>query len=335
MDLQTILNRFTEVKLEEDVLKERLREIRAEKCKLLNQLKEINKGDINRRMDELLPYYLEYEFLKKNLEEAKEIDSLTDDYTDTNTDKNEDSFSVNITEEIVPEEDVYLDNDALSYNTSVDEDADLPEENKVVLTDEKTDYSTDDSGEENTDADECINEDEIEEDIANNLDDNFVDEDLHDDDNEEYKTTEDKAENNTELNTDTNTQNTDGNTDNSEDKETENEISNKQRRVFKDLSIEEKKEYLVSMADLYRSKVTEIMEFWNMQDNPDEKNKGLTILREVREAKGKIYSEESQSIIEEAGVDEINEVLLSLRKSKNDIEAYAFEKNKGEVNNRF
>lgn len=330
MDLQTILNRFTEVKLEEDVLKERLREIRAEKCKLLNQLKEINKGDINRRMDELLPYYLEYEFLKKNLEEAEEIDSLTDDYTDTNTDKDEDSFSVNITEKVVPEEDMYLDNDTLSYNTTINEDADLPEENKVVLTEEKVDSDTDNNDEENRDTIEYNYKDEIEEDIADNLDDNFVDEDFSDDRNKEEIT-----EYNTEVNTDTNTQNTEEDTDNSEDKETENEAPNKQRRVFKDLSIEEKKEYLVSMADLYRSKVKEIMEFWNMQENPDEKNKGLTILREVREAKGKIYSEESQSTIKEAGVDEINEVLLSLRKSKNDIESYAFEKNKGEVNNRF
>lgn len=330
MDLQTILNRFTEVKLEEDVLKERLREIRAEKCKLLNQLKEINKGDINRRMDELLPYYLEYEFLKKNLEEAEEIDSLTDDYTDTNTDENEDSFSVNITEETVPEENMYLDNDTLSYNTSVNEDADLPEENKVVLSEEKVDSDTDNNDEENTDTIEYNYKDEIEEDIADNLGDNFVDENFSDDRNKKEIT-----EYNREVNTDTNTQNTEEDTDNSEDKETENEAPNKQRRVFKDLSIEEKKEYLISMADLYRSKVTEIMEFWNMQNNPDEKNKGLTILREVREAKGKIYSEESQSIIKEAGVDEINEVLLSLRKSKNDIESYAFEKNKGEVNNRF
>ncbi len=330
MDLQTILNRFTEVKLEEDVLKERLREIRAEKCKLLNQLKEINKGDINRRMDELLPYYLEYEFLKKNLEEAEEIDSLTDDYTDTNTDENKDSFSVNITEETVPEENMYLDNDTLSYNTSVNEDADLPEENKVVLSEEKVDSDTDNNDEENTDTIEYNYKDEIEEDIADNLGDNFVDENFSDDRNKKGIT-----EYNREVNTDTNTQNTEEDTDNSEDKETENEAPNKQRRVFKDLSIEEKKEYLVSMADLYRSKVTEIMEFWNMQNNPDEKNKGLTILREVREAKGKIYSEESQSIIKEAGVDEINEVLLSLRKSKNDIESYAFEKNKGEVNNRF
>lgn len=330
MDLQTILNRFTEVKLEEDVLKERLREIRAEKCKLLNQLKEINKGDINRRMDELLPYYLEYEFLKKNLEEAEEIDSLTDDYTDMNTDKDEDSFSVNITEKVVPEEDMYLDNDTLSYNTSVNEDADLPEENKVVLTDEKVDSYTDNNDEKNTDIIEYNYKDEIEEDIADNLEDNFVDENFSDDRNKEEIT-----EDNTEINTDINTQNTEKDTDNSEDKETENEAPNKQRRVFKDLSIEEKKEYLVSMADLYRSKVKEIMEFWNMQENPDEKNKGLTILREVREAKGKIYSEENQSIIKEAGVEEINEVLLSLRKSKNDIETYAFEKNKGEVNNRF
>ena len=334
MDLQTILNRFTEVKLEEDVLKERLREIRAEKCKLLNQLKEINKGDINRRMDELLPYYLEYEFLKKNLEEAEEIDSLTDDYTDINTDENEDSFSVNITEETVPEENMYLDNDTLSYNTRVDEDADLPEENRVVLTDEKVDSDIDDSEEDNTDVDERINKGEIEEDIPDNLDDNFVDEDFSDDDNK-HEITEDEAGNNTEESTDINTQRADKDTDTNEDKGTENEVPNKQRRVFKNLSIEEKKEYLVSMADLYRSKVKEIMEFWNMQENPDEKNKGLTILREVREAKGKIYSEESQSIIKEAGVDEINEVLLSLRKSKNDIETYAFEKNKGEVNNRF
>ncbi len=334
MDLQTILNRFTEVKLEEDVLKERLHEIRAEKCKLLNQLKEINKGDINRRMDELLPYYLEYEFLKKNLEEAEEIDSLTDNYADTNRDENEDSFSVNITEETVPEEDMYLDNDTLSYNTSVDEDADLPEENKVVLTEEKVDSDTDNNDEENTDTIESSYKDEIEEDITDNLDDNFVDEDFSDDDNK-HEITEDEAGNNTEESTDINTQRADKDTDTNEDKETENEVPNKQRRVFKDLSIEEKKEYLVSMADLYRSKVKEIMEFWNMQENPDEKNKGLTILREVREAKGKIYSEESQSIIKEAGVDEINEVLLSLRKSKNDIETYAFEKNKGEVNNRF
>lgn len=334
MDLQTILNRFTEVKLEEDVLKERLREIRAEKCKLLNQLKEINKGDINRRIDELLPYYLEYEFLKKNLEEAEEINALTDDYTDTNTDENEEDFSVNITEEIVPEEDMYLDNDTLSYNTSVNEDADLPEENKGVLTDEKVDSNTDDSDEEDTDKDEYTNKDEIEEDIADKLDDNFVDEDFSDDGNKE-EITEDEAEYNTEESTDANTQYTDENTEIIDDKETENEVPNKQRRVFKDLSIEEKKEYLVSMADLYRSKVKEIMEFWNTQENPDEKNKGLTILREVREAKGKIYSEESQSIIKEAGVEEINEVLLSLRKSKNDIESYAFEKNKGEVNNRF
>lgn len=334
MDLQTILNRFTEVKLEEDVLKERLCEIRAEKCKLLNQLKEINKGDINRRMDELLPYYLEYEFLKKNLEEAEEINDLTDNYTDTNTDENEEDFSVNITEEIVPEEDMFLDNDTLSYNTSVNEDADLPEENKGVLTDEKVDSNTDDSDEEDTDKDEYTNKDEIEEDIADKLDDNFVDEDFSDDGNKE-EITEDEAEYNTEESTDANTQYTDENTEIIDDKETENEVSNKQRRVFKDLSIEEKKEYLVSMADLYRSKVKEIMEFWNTQENPDEKNKGLTILREVREAKGKIYSEESQSIIKEAGVEEINEVLLSLRKSKNDIESYAFEKNKGEINNKF
>lgn len=323
MDLQTILNRFTEVKLEEDVLKERLREIRAEKCKLLNQLKEINKGDINRRMDELLPYYLEYEFLKKNLEEAEEINALTDDYTDTNTDKDEDSFSVNITEEIAPEEDMYLDDDTLSYNTKVDEVANLPEENKVVLTDEKVDADTENSEEESTDKDEHNYEDKFEENDADNLEDNLVDEDFSDDGNKE-ETTEDEAEYNTEINTET-----------IEDKETENDVPNKQRRVFKDLSIEDKKEYLVSMADLYRSKVKEIMEFWNTQENPDEKNKGLVILREVREAKGKIYSEESQSIIEEAGVEEINEVLLSLRKSKNDIESYAFEKNKGEVNNRF
>lgn len=334
MDLQTILNRFTEVKLEEDVLKERLCEIRAEKCKLLNQLKEINKGDINRRMDELLPYYLEYEFLKKNLEEAEEINDLTDNYTDTNTDENEEDFSVNITEEIVPEEDMFLDNDTLSYNTSVNEDADLPEENKGVLTDEKVDSNTDDSDEEDTDKDEYTNKDEIEEDIADKLDDNFVDEDFSDDGNKE-EITEDEAEYNTEESTDANIQYTDENTEIIDDKETENEVSNKQRRVFKDLSIEEKKEYLVSMADLYRSKVKEIMEFWNTQENPDEKNKGLTILREVREAKGKIYSEESQSIIKEAGVEEINEVLLSLRKSKNDIESYAFEKNKGEINNKF
>lgn len=330
MDLQTILNRFTEVKLEEDVLKERLREIRAEKCKLLNQLKEINKGDINRRMDELLPYYLEYEFLKKNLEEAEEIDSLTDDYTDTNTDKDKDSFPINITEKVVPEEDVYLDNDTLSCNTGVSEDVDLPEENKVVFTEEKVDSDADNNDEENTDTIEYKYKDEIEENIADNLEDNFADENFSDDRNKKEIT-----EDNTEINTDTNTQNTEENTDNSEDKETENEAPNKQRRVFKDLSIEEKKEYLISMADLYRSKVKEIMEFWNMQENPDEKNKGLTILREVREAKGKIYSEESQSIIKEAGVEEINEVLLSLRKSKNDIESYAFEKNKGEVNNRF
>lgn len=347
MDLQSILKRFTEIKLEEDVLRERFREIEAEKCRLLNQLREVNKGDINRRMDELLPYYLEYEFLQKNLKEFEEIDGITDKYTEVNTDKINENNEDKRAEEIDPENDVFLEEENITYENTVDDMANMPtkkeDSDELIETAEETEYISDNKAE--------LDEYKKEDDITDNND--LSDKELKADENEEEvreeedtpneELTDIKAEDdtlketevNTDIKTDNGTPNTEKHTDDNEEVEIQNEGQQKHKRHFKDLTLEEKKQYLVSISNSYQDKVKEIMEFWAKKEDIDQRNRGLVILRDIRLAKEKIYSEELGSLKEDVDFDVINEVLSSLRNSKENIETYDFEKEKEEIKEKY
>lgn len=339
MDLQSILKRFTEIKLEEDVLRERFREIEAEKCRLLNQLREVNKGDINRRMDELLPYYLEYEFLQKNLKEFEEIDGITDKYTEVNTDKNNENNEDKRAEEIDPENDVFLEEENITYENTVDDMADVPTKkedyDEQIETVEETEYTT----ENKTDINELKEEDSITD--INKLENR----ELNTDKNEEEVTEEEsnpnedlinaKDDSDEEVETGNNISNTEKHTDDNEEVEVQNKEQQKHKRLFKDLTLEEKKQYLVSISNSYQDKVKEIMEFWAKKEDIDQRNRGLIILRDIRLAKEKIYSEELGSLKEDVDFDVINEVMSSLRNTKENIETYDFEKEKEEIKEKY
>lgn len=342
MDLQGILKKFTEIKLEEEVLRERFREIEAEKCKLLNQLKEVNKGDINRRMDELLPYYLEYEFLQKNLKEFEEIDDIdenTDKNTGTYTDTTKENDEVEKTEKVNSEDNMYLEEENIIYEDTVDDMANVPtkkedadELNKTV---EETDYITDNK--------DVIDEDKKEDNITekNEFKDEESETDIHEEeireneDNPSENLTDIEAEANTDMQTDDDTSNTEKHTDDSEEDEVQINGPQKHKRLFKDLSLEEKKQYLVSISNKYQEKVKKIMEFWSEKENIDQRNKGLIILRDIRIAKEKIYSEELGSLKDNVDMDIINEVMSSLSNTKENIETYAFEKEKEEIREKY
>lgn len=339
MDLQSILKRFTEIKLEEDVLRERFREIEAEKCRLLNQLREVNKGDINRRMDELLPYYLEYEFLQKNLKEFEEIDGITDKYTEVNTDKINENNEDKRAEEIDPEKDVFLEEEHITYENTVDDMANVPTKkedyDEQIETVKETDYNTDNK----TDIIELKEEDNI---TDNN---ELENRGLNTDKNEEEATKEESNPNedlinakdysDEEIETGNNISNTEKHTDDNEEVEVQNEEQQKHKRLFKDLTLEEKKQYLVSISNSYQDKVKEIMEFWAKKEDIDQRNRGLVILRDIRLAKEKIYSEELGSLKEDVDFDVINEVLSSLKNTKENIETYDFEKEKEEIKEKY
>lgn len=347
MDLQSILKRFTEIKLEEDVLRERFREIETEKCKLLNQLKEVNKGDINRRMDELLPYYLEYEFLQKNLKEFEEIDKITDESTDFYTDENKENIEVGKTEKVNSENNVCLEEENITYEDTVDDVVDVPtkkeDSDELIETAEEIEYITDNKAE--------LDEYKKEDNITDNND--LNDKELKADENEEevreeedtpneeltdIKTEDDtlkETEVNTDIKTDNDTPNTEKHTDDNKEVEIQNEGQQKHKRHFKDLTLEEKKQYLVSISNSYQDKVKEIMEFWAKKEDIDQRNRGLVILRDIRLAKEKIYSEELGSLKEDVDFDVINEVLSSLRNSKENIETYDFEKEREEIKEKY
>ncbi|MBS6535371.1 hypothetical protein [Peptoniphilus harei] len=339
MDLQSILKRFTEIKLEEDVLRERFREIEAEKCRLLNQLREVNKGDINRRMDELLPYYLEYEFLQKNLKEFEEIDGITDKYTEVNTDKVNENNEDKRAEEIDTENDVFLEEENITYENTVDDMANVPTKkedyDKQIETVEETEYTT----ENKTDISELKEED-------NTTDNNELENrELNSDTNEEEVTEEEsnsnedlinaKDDSDEEIEADDTTLNVENHTDDNEEVEIQNEGQQKHKRHFKDLTLEEKKQYLISISNSYQDKVKEIMEFWAKKEDIDQRNRGLVILRDIRLAKEKIYSEELGSLKEDVDFDVINEVMSSLRNTKENIETYDFEKEKEEIKEKY
>lgn len=339
MDLQSILKRFTEIKLEEDVLRERFREIEAEKCRLLNQLREVNKGDINRRMDELLPYYLEYEFLQKNLKEFEEIDGITDKYTEIKTDKIKENNEDKRTEEIDSENDVFLEEEHITYENTVDDMANVPTKkedyDEQIETVEETAYNTDNK----TDIIELKEEDNI---TDNN---ELENRELKSDTNEEGVTEEEsnsnedlinaKDDSDEEIETGNNISYTEKHTDDNEEVEIQNEGQQKHKRHFKDLTLEEKKQYLVSISNSYQDKVKEIMEFWAKKEDIDQRNRGLVILRDIRLAKEKIYSEELGSLKEDVNFDVINEVLSSLKNTKENIETYDFEKEKEEIKEKY
>lgn len=339
MDLQSILKRFTEIKLEEDVLRERFREIEAEKCRLLNQLREVNKGDINRRMDELLPYYLEYEFLQKNFKEFEEIDRITDKYTEIKTDKVKENNEDKRAEEIDPENDMFLEEENITYENTVGDMANVPTKkedyDEQIETVKETDYNT----ENKTDIIELKEEDNI---TDNN---ELENRELNSDTNEEEATEEESNSNedlinakdnsDEEIETGNNISNTEKHTDDNEEVEIQNEGQQKHKRHFKDLTLEEKKQYLVSISNSYQDKVKEIMEFWAKKEDIDQRNKGLVILRDIRLAKEKIYSEELGSLKEDVDFDVINEVMSSLRNSKENIETYDFEKEKEEIKEKY
>ena len=347
MDLQSILKRFTEIKLEEDVLRERFREIETEKCKLLNQLKEVNKGDINRRMDELLPYYLEYEFLQKNLKEFEEIDKITDESTDFYTDENKENIEVGKTEKVNSEDNVCLEEENITYEYTVDDVVDVPtkkeDSDELIETAEETEYITDNKAE--------LDEYKKEDNITNNND--LNDKELKADENEEEvreeedtpneELTDIKAEDdtlketevNTDIKTDNDTPNAEKHTDNSEEDGVQNNEPQKHKRLFKDLSLEEKKQYLVSVSNKYLEEVKKIMEFWSEKGNIDQRNKGLVILRDIRIAKEKIYSEEHGLLKDYVDMDVINEVMSSLSNTKENIKTYAFEKEKEEIREKY
>ncbi|MFR4554658.1 MAG: hypothetical protein ACLT39_02660 [Peptoniphilus sp.] len=339
MDLQSILKRFTEIKLEEDVLRERFREIEAEKCRLLNQLREVNKGDINRRMDELLTYYLEYEFLQKNLKEFEEIDEITDKYTEVNTDKINENNEDKRAEEIDPENDVFLEEERITYKNTVDDMANVPTKkedyDEQIETVKETDYNT----ENKTDIIELKEEDNITD--NNELENRELNSDTNEEGvtEEESNTNEDlinaKDDSDEEIKTSNNISYTEKHTDDNEEVEIQNEGQQKHKRHFKDLTLEEKKQYLVSISNSYQDKVKEIMEFWAKKEDIDQRNRGLVILRDIRLAKEKIYSEELGSLKEDVDFDVINEVMSSLRNSKENIETYDFEKEKEEIKEKY
>lgn len=339
MDLQSILKRFTEIKLEEDVLRERFREIEVEKCKLLNQLKDVNKGDINRRIDELLPYYLEYEFLQKNLKEFEEIDKITDKHTEVNTDKVKRNNDDKKAEEGEPENDVFLEEEHITYENTVDDMANVATKkedyDEQIETVEKTEYTT----ENKTDISEFKEEDNI---TDNNKLENRK---LNTDKNEEEVTEEEsnpnedlinaKDDSDEEIEADDTTLNVEKQAGDNEEAGVQNEGQQKHKRHFKDLTLEEKKQYLVSISNSYQDKVKEIMEFWAKKEDIDQRNRGLLILRDIRLAKEKIYSEELGSLKEDVDFDVINEVMSSLRNTKENIETYDFEKEKEEIKEKY
>ena len=355
MDLQSILKRFTEIKLEEDVLRERFREIEAEKCRLLNQLREVNKGDINRRMDELLPYYLEYEFLQKNLKEFEEIDGITDKYTDTytegnkatHTEENEAYNKPKDNEGFRSKENVYTEDENIAYENTVDDMADVPtkiedsdelrktvqeEENITeneaeIIEHKEKDNITDKNEFKNEELETDIGE-EVQTDNEGQLNEELTDLEVEND-------TSNKAEDNTDIKTDENTFNTEEDTDASDENNVQDFEPQKQKRFFRDLTLEEKQQYLVSLSNRYQDKVKEIMEFWAKKEDIDQRNRGLVILRDIRLVKEKIYSEELGSLKEGVDLDVINEVVSSLNNTKENIETYGFEKEKEEIREKY
>lgn len=327
LDLNEILKKFTELKLEEEVLRNRFKEIKEEKAELLSQLKSVNKDDISRRMDDLLPYHLEYEFLQKNLKEINDIDSLAEMYTDKK--------EYEVKEEYTDNKADYFEDINKGYNNKknaphINEDDDtlkVPQLNTDIIEDDITHDYTD--REEDVNALDASN-------IRDDNDDLILDGgDLSTPDTveEDKQTITEEIEENKPQNEPDKTEddNTDINTDNIQEEKT----GKKQKVLFKDLSTEEKIKYIISIIDMNRNKVKEIIEFWNVKDNPEQKNQGLIILRELRKVKETLYDEERNEIKENITVEIINDALTKLQNIKGDIESYSFSKEKEEINDKY
>lgn len=327
LDLNEILKKFTELKLEEEVLQDRFKEIKEEKAELLSQLKSIDKDDISRRMDDLLPYHLEYEFLQKNLKEINDIDSLAEMYTDKKEHEIKDKYTYNQADYF---EDINKNSNDKENSPHFNEEDDtlkVPQLNTNIIEDDITHDYTDKEEDVNT-----LDASNIKEDNGG-----FVlnDEDLSTSDTveEDKQTITEEIEENKPQNEPDKTEddNTDINTDNIQEKKTEK----KQKVLFKDLSTEEKIKYIISIIDMNRNKVKEIIEFWNLKDNPEQKNQGLIILRELRKVKETLYDEERNEIKENITVEIINDALTKLQNIKGDIESYSFGKEKEEINDKY
>lgn len=327
VDLNGILKKFTELKLEEEVLQDRFKEIKEEKADLLSQLKNVNKDDISRRMDDLLPYHLEYEFLQKNLKEINDIDSLADMYTDKKEHEVKEEYTDNPAGSFVDVNDGYNDKENSPHIDGEDDTLKVPQLNTDIIEDDITHDYTDRKEDVNTLDASNIKEDN----------DGFVldDEDLSTSDTveEDKQTIAEEIEENKPRNEPDKTEddNTDINTDNIQEEKTEK----KQKTLFKDLSTEDKIKYIISIIDMNRSKVKEIIEFWNVKDNPEQKNQGLVILRDLRRVKETLYDEEQNKIKENITVEIINDALTKLQNIKEDIESYSFVKKREEINDKY
>ena len=143
VDLNGILKKFTELKLEEEVLQDRFKEIKKEKAELLSQLKNVNKDDISRRMDDLLPYHLEYEFLQKNLKEINEIDSLADIYTDKKEHEIKEDYTDNPAGSFVGVNNSYNDKENSPHIYGEDDTFKVPQLNTDIIEDNITHTYTD------------------------------------------------------------------------------------------------------------------------------------------------------------------------------------------------
>ncbi|MDU2108978.1 MAG: hypothetical protein E7G36_00435 [Peptoniphilus rhinitidis] len=327
VDLNGILKKFTELKLEEEVLQDRFKEIKEEKAELLSQLKNVNKDDISRRMDDLLPYHLEYEFLQKNLKEISDIDSLADMYTDKKEHEVKEEYTDNPAGSFVDINVDYNDKENSPHIDEEDEVLKVPQLNTDIIEDNITHSYTDSK--------EDINTSDVSN-IRDNNDGLVLDsEDLSTPDaveEEKQIITEDVEESNLQNEPDkTKDINTDINTEDVQEEKTEK----KQKVLFKDLSTEDKIKYIISIIDMNRSKVKEIIEFWNVKDNPEQKNQGLIILRDLRRVKETLYDEEQNKIKENITVEIINDVLTKLQNIKEDIESYSFVKEREEINDKY
>lgn len=327
VDLNGILKKFTELKLEEEVLQDRFKEIKKEKAELLSQLKNVNKDDISRRMDDLLPYHLEYEFLQKNLKEINEIDSLADIYTDKKEHEIKEDYTDNPAGSFVGVNNSYNDKENSPHIYGEDDTFKVPQLNTDIIEDNITHDYTDREEDVNT-----LDASNIRDDNDNIILDGG---DLSTPDTveEDKQTITEEIEENKPQNEPDKTEddNTDINTDNIQEEKT----GKKQKVLFKDLSTEEKIKYIISIIDMNRNKVKEIIEFWNVKDNPEQKNQGLIILRELRKVKETLYDEEQNEIKENITVDIINDALTKLQNIKNDIESYSFVKEKEEINDKY
>lgn len=327
VELNGILKKFTELKLEEEVLQDRFKEIKEEKAELLSQLKSIDKDDISRRMDDLLPYHLEYEFLQKNLKEINDIDSLAEMYTDKKEHKVKDEYTYNQADYFEEINKTSNDKENAPHINEDDDTLKVPQLNTDIIEDDITHDYTDREEDVNTLDASNIKEDN----------DGFVlnDEDLSTSDTveEDKQTIAEEIEENKPQNEPDKTEddNTDINTDNIQEEKTEK----KQKTLFKDLSTEDKIKYIISIIDMNRSKVKEIIEFWNVKDNPEQKNQGLVILRDLRRVKETLYDEEQNKIKENITVEIINDALTKLQNIKEDIESYSFVKKREEINDKY